>query len=50
MSSGKASGPGSLKSPKDIDMKGSFAIYAGELDAPPPDVVPDLTYTQHYGF
>ncbi len=47
---GKASGPGSLKSPKDINMKGSFAIYAGELDAPPSDVVPDLTFTQHYGY
>ena len=23
---------------------------AAELDAPPSDVVPDLTYTQHYGF
>ena len=31
-------------------MKGSFTVYATELDAPPPDVVPDLTYTQHYGF
>ena len=47
---GKASGPGSLKSPKDINMKGSFTIYAAELDAPPSDVVPDLIYTQHYGF
>ena len=47
---GKASGPGSLKSPKDIDMKGSFTIYAAELDAPPSDVVPDLIYTHHYGF
>ena len=47
---GKASGPGSLKSPKDINMKGSFTIYAAELDAPPADVVPDLTYTHHYGF
>ena len=47
---GKASGPGSLKSPKEINMKGSFTIYAAELDAVPPDVAPDLTYTQHYGF
>ena len=47
---GKASGPGSLKSPKDINMKGSFTIYAAELDTPPADVVPDLTYTHHYGF
>ena len=47
---GKASGPGSLKSPKDIKMKSSFTIYAAELDATPSDVVPDLIYTQHYGF
>ena len=47
---GKASGPGSLKSPKDINMKGSFTVYAAELDAPPSDVVPDLTFTSHYGF
>jgi hypothetical protein len=47
---GKASGPGSLKSPKEINMKGSFTIYAAEMGAPPPDVVPDLTYTHHYGF
>ena len=47
---GKASGPGSLKSPKDINMKGAFTIYAAELAAPPPDVVPDLTFTNHYGF
>ena len=25
-------------------------FYAAELDAPPSDVVPDLIYTQHYGF
>ena len=47
---GKASDPGSLKSPKEINMKGSFTIYAAEMGAPPPDVVPDLTYTHHYGF
>lgn len=47
---GKASGPGSLKSPADINLKGSFTIYAAELAAPPSDVVPDLIYTQHYGF
>ena len=47
---GKASNPGSLKSPGDIDMKGAFTIYAAELAAPPPDVVPDLIYTHHYGF
>jgi beta-galactosidase len=47
---GKASNPGSLKSPADINLKGSFTIYAGELDAPPSDVVPDLTFTQHYGY
>ena len=47
---GKASGPSGLKSPKEINMKGSFTIYAAEMGAPPPDVVPDLTYTHHYGF
>ena len=47
---GKASGPGSLKSPKEINMKGSFTIYAAKLDAPPSDVVPDLSFTRHYGF
>ena len=35
---------------KDIELKGSFTIYAAELDASPPDVVPDLTFTNHYGF
>ena len=47
---GKASGPSGLKSPKDIKMKGSFRIFAAELDGERPDVVPDLTYTHHYGF
>ena len=47
---GKASGPSGLKSPRDIKMKGAFKFYCTlpwPLDA---DVVPDLTYTQHYGF
>ena len=47
---GKASGPSGLKSPADINMKGSFCIFAVELDSERPDVVPDLTFTQHYGF
>ena len=47
---GKASGPGSLKSPKEVNMKGDFTIYTAKLDVPPSDVVPDLTYTHHYGF
>ena len=47
---GKASGPSGLKSPRDIKMKGAFKFYCAlprPLDA---DVVPDLIYTQHYGF
>ena len=47
---GKASGPSGLKSPADIEMKGSFRIFAAELEGARHDVVPDLTFTQHYGF
>ena len=47
---GKASGPSGLKSPDDIDMKGEFLFYIAELPAAPDDVVPDLTYSLHYGF
>lgn len=50
MQDGKASGPSGLKSPADIEMKGSFRIFAAELEGERPDVVPDLTFTQHYGF
>ena len=47
---GKASGPSGLKSPKDIKMKGSFKVYNASPDPVDADVVPDLTYTHHYGF
>ena len=50
MQDGKASGSSGLKSPADIEMKGSFRIFAAELEGERPDVVPDLTFTQHYGF
>ena len=33
-----------------IKMKGSFRIFAAELDGERLDVVPDLAFTQHYGF
>jgi hypothetical protein len=47
---GKASGPSGLKSPKDIKMKGSFKVYNASPEPIDADVVPDLTYTHHYGF
>ncbi|MBR5548729.1 MAG: hypothetical protein IKU71_03265, partial [Kiritimatiellae bacterium] len=47
---GKASGPSGLKSPKDINMNGSFKFYWASPDPVDADVVPDLTYTHHYGF
>ena len=47
---GKASGPSGLKSPKDIKMKGSFKVYNAMPESLAADVVPDLTFTQHYGF
>jgi len=47
---GKASGPSGLKSPKEIKMKGSFKVYNASPDPIDADVVPDLTYTHHYGF
>ena len=47
---GKASGPSGLKSPKDIKMKGSFKVYNTSPEPIDADVVPDLTYTHHYGF
>lgn len=31
-------------------MKGSFRIFVVELGGERADVVPDLTFTQHYGF
>jgi len=46
---GKASGPSGLKAPKDINMKGAFKIYGANATGRP-DVVPDLTFTYHYGF
>ena len=46
---GKASGPSGLKSPSEIDMKGAFKIFEANATERP-DVVPDLTYTHHYGF
>ena len=33
-----------------IKMKGVFRIFAAELDGERLDVVPDLAFTQHYGF
>ena len=39
-----------LSGMRHIYPKGSFTIYAAEMGAPPPDVVPDLTYTHHYAF
>ena len=47
---GKASGPSGLKSPKDIKMKGSFKVYNAMPESLAAEVVPDLTFTQHYGF
>lgn len=47
---GKASGPSGLKSPAEIPMKGEFRFYVAELPEARADVVPDLTYTYHYGF
>ena len=47
---GKASSPSGLKDVSKIEMKGSFRIFATELEGERPDVVPDLTFTQHYGF
>ena len=47
---GKASGPSGLKSPKDIKMKGSFKVYNASSGPFNDDIVPDLTFTHHYGF
>ena len=47
---GKASGPSGLKDTSKIKMKGSFRVFVAELEGGRPDVVPDLTFTQHYGF
>ena len=47
---GKASGPSGLKSPKDVKMKGSFKVYNASSGPFNDDIVPDLTYTHHYGF
>ena len=47
---GKASGPSGLKGAAEVDMKGAFRIFAAELDEERPDIVPDLTFTYHYGF
>ena len=47
---GKASGPSGLKSAKDINMNGSFKVYWASPEPIDADVVPDLTYTHHYGF
>ena len=35
---------------KDIKMKGSFKVYNAMPESLAADVVPDLTFTQHYGF
>lgn len=47
---GKASGPSGLKSPAEICMKGSFRFYIAPAPSDRTDIVPDLTYTYHYGF
>ena len=47
---GKASGPSGLKSPAEIEMKGSFRVFDAALPVARPDVVPDLTFSSHYGF
>jgi hypothetical protein len=47
---GKASGPSGLKSPKDIKMKGSFKVYNASSGPFNDDIVPDLSFTHHYGF
>lgn len=47
---GKASDPSGLKSVGDITMKGGFRFYIARVPAGVVDVVPDLTYTYHYGF
>ena len=47
---GKASGPSGLKSPADIPMKGEFRFYIASVPEGRGDIVPDLTYTYHYGF
>lgn len=43
-------GPNGLKSPAEIEMKGGCRIYGGVFPAARPDIVPDLSYTHHYGF
>ena len=47
---GKASGPSGLKGAAEVDMKGAFRIFAAEMEGERPDIVPDLTFTYHYGF
>ena len=47
---GKSSGPSGLKKASDIKMKGSCKFYLAFPDTFDSDVVPDLTYTSHYGF
>ena len=47
---GKASGPSGLKPVTEIPMKGSFKVYNASPEPIDADVVPDLTFTQHYGF
>ncbi len=39
-----------VEAPKDIKMKGSFKVYNAMPESLAADVVPDLTFTQHYGF
>lgn len=47
---GKSSGPSGLKKVDAIQMSGSFKFYIAFPEPNDADVVPDLTYTQHYGF
>ncbi len=49
---GKAQGPGGLKSAREAPLKGEFKLYTTLIPAEEfaADVVPDMTFTQTYGF
>ena len=42
--------PRGFRRRRDIKMKGSFKVYNAMPESLAADVVPDLTFTQHYGF
>ena len=47
---GKGAGPNSLAETKNIAMKGKLKVYVAPISQNLPCVVPDLTYSYHYGF